>query len=68
MFTELLMADSGTDDGLKRWQEEYTQLKEEFERYKLRAQSVLKNKKVCMTYFFQMFFQTCIDHLVIGFK
>ena len=38
------------DDTHKKCHEEYTQLKEEFERYKLRAQSVLKNKstKVCM--------------------
>ena len=28
----------------KKCDEEYSQLKEEFERYKLRAQSVLKNK------------------------
>lgn len=33
----------------KKCDDEYSQLKEEFERYKLRAQSVLKNKshRVC---------------------
>ena len=48
------MGDLGSlevDNRHKRCQEEYDQLKEEFERYKLRAQSVLKNKssKVCPT-------------------
>ncbi len=35
----------GKNDVHQKCQEEYDQLKEEFERYKLRAQSVLKNKK-----------------------
>ena len=44
---ELLKGDASIVDGSnlhKRCQDDYQQLKEEYERYKLRAQSVLKNK------------------------
>ena len=47
-ITELLGAGSieslDAENLHKKCQAEYDQLKEEFERYKLRAQSVLKNK------------------------
>ena len=52
-FTELLRAGSleslDVENLHRKCHSEYDQLKEEFERYKLRAQSVLKNKssKVC---------------------
>ncbi|XP_052778184.1 GRIP and coiled-coil domain-containing protein 1-like [Mya arenaria] len=43
---ELLLADTGAEHPLvKKYREELEQVKEEFERYRLRAQSVLKNKK-----------------------
>ncbi len=53
-YSELLQGDVGDleqEDIHQKCQEDYQQLKEEFERYKLRAQSVLKNKttKVCMS-------------------
>ncbi|KAL4236237.1 GRIP domain [Mactra antiquata] len=43
---ELLLNDSDTEHPLcKKYREELEQVKDEFERYRLRAQSVLKNKK-----------------------
>ena len=47
LSSELLKGDSSTVDGSnlhRKCQEDYQSLKEEYERYKLRAQSVLKNK------------------------
>ena len=56
--SELLSVGSvvGEESCHKRCQEEYEQLKEEFERYKLRAQSVLKNKKVSALRFSQKYY------------
>ena len=55
LFTVLELLRAGSLESLdvenlhRKCHSEYDQLKEEFERYKLRAQSVLKNKssKVC---------------------
>ena len=48
IFLELLLQADGEDESplCRKYREELDQLKDEFERYRLRAQSVLKNKKV----------------------
>ena len=47
-FVELLLQADGEDESplCRKYRDELDQLKDEFERYRLRAQSVLKNKKV----------------------
>ena len=47
--SEVLLDDTDTEHPLcKKYREELEQIKDEFERYRLRAQSVLKNKKVSL--------------------